>query len=104
MTARGVPFALALASIAAAQSFNGGPALDAQIEQAIRDQLIPGAVLLIGHDSRIVYRKAYGSRALVPAVEPMAIDTIFDAASLTKVIATTSSIMQLFEQRQSPAQ
>lgn len=71
---------------------------DAAIEQAIQHELIPGAVLLIGHDNRIVYRKAYGSRALVPAREQMTVNTIFDAASLTKVVATTPSIMKLFEQ------
>ena len=60
--------------------------------------LIPGAVLIVGHDGQILHRKAYGQRALVPAREPMTVDTIFDAASLTKVIATTPSLMKLFEQ------
>jgi CubicO group peptidase (beta-lactamase class C family) len=60
---------------------------------------IPGAVLLIGHKGQIVHRKAYGKRALVPAAEPMTVDTIFDLASLTKVVATTtSSLMKLFEE------
>ena len=58
----------------------------------------PGAVVLIGHDGQVVYRKAYGKRALVPAPEAMTVDTIFDLASLTKVIATTPSLMKLFEQ------
>ena len=90
---------LACAASAYAQTaFSGGPALDAQIEKAVGDQLIPGAVLLIGHDGRIVYRKAYGSRALIPAREPMTVETIFDAASLTKVIATTSCMMRLLEE------
>ena len=62
------------------------------------DGLIPGAVLLVGHDGAVVYRKAYGERALIPKREPMTVDTIFDAASLTKVIATTPSVMKLFEQ------
>ena len=44
-----------------------------------------------------VYRKAYGKRALVPSEEPMTEDTIFDAASLTKVVATTPAIMLLVE-------
>jgi uncharacterized protein YbbC (DUF1343 family)/CubicO group peptidase (beta-lactamase class C family) len=93
-------FAMAAALLvasAAAQGFPNGPALDADIEQAINDQLIPGAVLLIGHNGQIVYEKAYGSRSLVPAREPMTLDTIFDAASLTKVIATTSCMMKLVE-------
>ena len=80
------------------QSFTGGPALDSAIEQAITDQLIPGAVLVVGHNGQVVYRKAYGSRALVPTRERMTVDTIFDAASLTKVVATTSSMMKLVEE------
>lgn len=71
---------------------------DQPIEKAIKDGLIPGAVLLVGHDGKVVYRKVYGERALLPKREPMTVDTIFDAASLTKVIATTSCVMKLFEQ------
>ncbi len=71
--------------------------VDSVIEQAIADGNIPGAVLVIGHDGAVVYRKAYGSRALDPKREPMTIDTVFDLASLTKVIATTTSVMQLVE-------
>src|SRR5437763_9583 len=81
-----------------AQTFAGSAALDASTEQAIRDGLIPGAVILIGHDGKIVYRKAYGARALVPAREPATLDTIYDIASLTKVVATTPAIMRLYEQ------
>lgn len=89
--------AFSVAAVVCAQTFTAGPDLDEQVEQAIQSNLIPGAVLLIGHDGQVVYRKAYGSRAIVPAAERMTLDTIFDAASLTKVVATTSSIMQLFE-------
>jgi uncharacterized protein YbbC (DUF1343 family)/CubicO group peptidase (beta-lactamase class C family) len=74
------------------------PAIDAVIEQAIHDKNIPGAVLLIGHNGHVVYRKAYGMRALEPRREVMTLDTIFDLASLTKVIATTPAMMQLVEQ------
>ena len=72
--------------------------VDSVIEQAIADGNIPGAVLLVGHDGAVVYRKAYGNRALEPKREPMTVDTIFDVASLTKVIATTTAVMQLVEQ------
>jgi uncharacterized protein YbbC (DUF1343 family)/CubicO group peptidase (beta-lactamase class C family) len=72
-------------------------AVDAIIEQAIADGNIPGAVLIIGHNGKVVYRKAYGSRALEPKREPMTLDTVFDLASLTKVIATTTAVMQLVE-------
>jgi uncharacterized protein YbbC (DUF1343 family)/CubicO group peptidase (beta-lactamase class C family) len=55
-------------------------------------------VLIIGHDGAVIYRKAYGERALEPRREPMTLDTVFDLASLTKVIATTTAVMQLVEQ------
>jgi uncharacterized protein YbbC (DUF1343 family)/CubicO group peptidase (beta-lactamase class C family) len=71
---------------------------DAVIEQSIRDGNIPGAVLLVWHNGHVVYRKAYGHRALEPRREPMTLDTIFDLASLTKVVATTPAVMQLVEQ------
>jgi uncharacterized protein YbbC (DUF1343 family)/CubicO group peptidase (beta-lactamase class C family) len=73
-------------------------AVDAIIEQAIADKNIPGAVLIVGHNGKVVYHKAYGSRALEPKREPMTLDTIFDLASLTKVVATTTAVMQLVQQ------
>jgi uncharacterized protein YbbC (DUF1343 family)/CubicO group peptidase (beta-lactamase class C family) len=72
--------------------------VDAVIEDAIRAQATPGAVLLVGHRGRVVYRKAYGHRAVEPAAEPMTLDTIFDLASLTKVVATAPSVMILVEE------
>ncbi len=73
------------------------PEVDAIVNDAIQTNLIPGAVVFIGRNGHVTYRKAYGSRVLVPQREPMTLDTIFDAASLTKVVATTPSIMRLFE-------
>jgi CubicO group peptidase (beta-lactamase class C family) len=86
------------AAALSAQTFSGGPAVDAAINLAIEQGRLPGAVLIVGHDGQVVYRKAYGKRALVPVPETMTADTIFDCASLTKVVATTSSMMKLFEQ------
>ena len=74
------------------------PQIDAIIDDAVQTNLIPGAVLIIGHNGQVSYRKAYGSRAWIPQREPMTLDTLFDAASLTKVVATTPSVMKLFEQ------
>lgn len=71
--------------------------LDPLMQKAVADHRIPGGVLLVGHNGRIVYRKAFGSRSLEPAREPMTVDTIFDLASLTKCIATTTSIMKLIQ-------
>jgi uncharacterized protein YbbC (DUF1343 family)/CubicO group peptidase (beta-lactamase class C family) len=90
--------ALFFIACAHAQQYSGSPALDSAVEQAIHDNLIPGAVLIVGHDGKTLHRKAYGSRALVPSREAMTVDTIFDAASLTKVVATTTAVMKLFEQ------
>jgi uncharacterized protein YbbC (DUF1343 family)/CubicO group peptidase (beta-lactamase class C family) len=64
----------------------------------IADKKLPGAVVIVGHKGKIVYRKAFGNRSLVPTVEKMTIDTIFDVASLTKPVATATSIMILVEQ------
>jgi uncharacterized protein YbbC (DUF1343 family)/CubicO group peptidase (beta-lactamase class C family) len=72
--------------------------LDPIIDDAIAQQQIPGAVLIVGHNGQIVYRKAFGKRAIVPRREAMTLDTIFDCASLTKVVATTTALMQLWEQ------
>jgi uncharacterized protein YbbC (DUF1343 family)/CubicO group peptidase (beta-lactamase class C family) len=73
------------------------PAIDSAINTAIAEKRIPGGVLWIERDGR-VYRRAYGNRALVPNVEKMTVDTIFDAASITKPVATASSIAVLMQQ------
>lgn len=67
------------------------------VEKEIAAGKIPGAVVLIGHQGRVVYRRAFGYRALKPEKLPMTEDTIFDLASLTKVIATSTAAMQLVE-------
>jgi len=72
--------------------------VDEIVEAAIEAGSMPGAVALAGHRGRIVYRKAFGQRAVAPAAEPMTLDTIFDAASLTKVVATTTAVMMLVEE------
>ena len=90
--------------LSAATAFGQAPldtrlsVLDPIINEAIAQQTIPGAVLIVGNNNQIVYRKAYGSRAIVPRREPMTLDTIFDCASLTKVVVTTTALMQLWEQ------
>jgi uncharacterized protein YbbC (DUF1343 family)/CubicO group peptidase (beta-lactamase class C family) len=74
--------------------------LDPIVQDAIREGQIPGAVLLVGHDGEVIYRKAFGNRSLEPHREPMTVDTIFDIASLTKVVATTTAVMQLVQRGQ----
>lgn len=70
--------------------------IDDAISQAVTDARTPGAVFRIERNGA-VYQKAYGDRMIVPGREVMTEDTIFDAASLTKVIATTSAVMKLVE-------
>ena len=73
-------------------------AIEPLIHNAIAEQKLPGAVVLVGVGERTVYHKAIGQRALVPSPEPMTLNTIFDVASLTKVVATTTSIMILIDE------
>jgi uncharacterized protein YbbC (DUF1343 family)/CubicO group peptidase (beta-lactamase class C family) len=68
------------------------------VDAAIARRELPGAVVLVGRGDAIVYRQAFGQRAVAPSPEPMTEDTIFDLASLTKVVATTTSVMKLLEQ------
>jgi uncharacterized protein YbbC (DUF1343 family)/CubicO group peptidase (beta-lactamase class C family) len=88
---------LASAATAKVSSAPNLAVLDSIVLDAIHDREIPGAVLLVGHNGLVVYRKAFGNRALEPRREPMTVDTIFDIASLTKVVATTTAVMQLVQ-------
>ncbi len=71
--------------------------IDAAISLAISDGRCPGGVLWLERRGA-AYHRAYGERALAPVRKPMSEDTIFDAASLTKVIATTTAVLKLVEQ------
>ncbi len=73
--------------------------MDEAIERAIAEKQCPGGVLWLEHRG-VSYHKAYGNRALVPTKEPMTEDTIFDVASLTKVVACTPAMMLLVERGQ----
>jgi uncharacterized protein YbbC (DUF1343 family)/CubicO group peptidase (beta-lactamase class C family) len=72
--------------------------IDGLIRKDIADGKIPGAVCIVGHKGRIVYRKAFGYAALQPTRRLMTVDAVFDMASLTKVTATAPSIMKLVEE------
>jgi uncharacterized protein YbbC (DUF1343 family)/CubicO group peptidase (beta-lactamase class C family) len=71
--------------------------IDTTIQSAIDRNQIPGGVLWLENIGASPHVKAYGNRALLPQAEPMTTDTIFDIASLTKVVATLPAIMQLIE-------
>ncbi len=72
--------------------------VDEIVQAGIAAKAAPGAVVLIGRGDQTIYEKAYGTRATVPSTEPMTLDTVFDLASLTKVVATTTAVMTLVEQ------
>ena len=72
-------------------------AVDALIQEQVNDGGITGAVLVVGHNGSVVHQKAFGLRAISPRREPMTLDTMFDLASLTKVVATTPSVMRLVQ-------
>jgi CubicO group peptidase (beta-lactamase class C family) len=77
------------------------------VNEAIAAHRMPGAVVQVGHGGSVVVRQPFGERKLpgepglggwpTPA-EPMTVDTIFDLASLTKILATTTAVLQLYEQ------
>jgi uncharacterized protein YbbC (DUF1343 family)/CubicO group peptidase (beta-lactamase class C family) len=72
-------------------------AVDLLVQEQVNDQAITGAVLVVGHVGKIVHQKAFGLRATSPRTEAMTLDTVFDLASLTKVVATTPSVMRLIQ-------
>ena len=74
--------------------------VDALITQALAAKAMPGAVVVVGRGDQVLYEKAFGQRAVTPLAEPMTLDTVFDLASLTKVVATTTAVMQLVERAQ----
>jgi serine-type D-Ala-D-Ala carboxypeptidase len=74
--------------------------IDEVVQAALDHKDLPGCVILVLHRDQVVYRKAFRNRAVLPQVEEMTPDTVFDLASLTKPIATATSIMILVERGQ----
>ncbi len=76
----------------------GLAAVDRLLEQAIADGAFPGAVVAVGHRGRLAHLRAYGHLTYDPGAAPVAPETIYDLASLTKVVATTTVAMTLVDQ------
>ncbi len=72
--------------------------IDGVVSESIARRELPGAVVLAVHRDKVIFRKAYGNRAVEPFAEPMTVDTVFDIASLTKTVATATSVMILIEE------
>jgi serine-type D-Ala-D-Ala carboxypeptidase len=71
--------------------------LDQIVQEAIGRKDFPGAVLLVTREGKTVYRKAFGDSQWIPEPKPMTVDMIFDLASMTKPVATATSVMVLVE-------
>lgn len=90
--------AASLGCAARAAEWSGAEALDRAIDGAIEEGLTPGAVAWIESRGQRLHFASYGSRSILPSREPMTPDTVFDCASLTKVMATAPAIMMLVEE------
>lgn len=77
---------------------NFDPVEDA-FKEAVTQGVVPGAVVLVGKGEGVVFERAFGFRSLVPEKSPMQLDTIFDLASLTKLLATTTAIMIMVQEK-----
>lgn len=71
--------------------------IDDVVDRGMRRGDYPGAVVLVGRHGRIAFQRAYGDRIRIPRRDPMQLDTIFDIASLTKVVVTAPAVMQLID-------
>ena len=71
--------------------------IDEVVREGIAAKAAPGVVVVVGTGDQTLYEKAFGFRAVQPAEEPMTLDTVFDLASLTKVVGTTTAVMTLID-------
>src|SRR6478752_458653 len=74
--------------------------IDAIVAEGLAEKRMPGCVVCVGRHGKIVLLKAYGNKQLEPSEVPMTTDTVFDMASITKPVATATSIMLLVERGQ----
>ncbi len=71
--------------------------IEAIVSQGIEEGKMPGCVVCFGRQGKIAWLKAYGNKRLEPEMELMTTDTLFDMASITKPMATATSVMKLLE-------
>lgn len=73
-------------------------AIDTLVAEGLAEKKMPGCVVCVGRHGQIALLNAYGHKRLLPNEEPMTTDTVFDMASITKPVATATSIIKLIEQ------
>lgn len=71
--------------------------IDSLVQEALEQGRLPGCVVAIGRQGQLVYQRAFGARQLQPGRVEMTTDTVFDLASLTKPLATATSVMLLVQ-------
>src|SRR5258708_5550320 len=76
---------LALAA-RAGKAAPGFSVVDALVQREVDADSITGAVVMVGHQGKVVHERAFGARVLSPKRQPMTLDTVFDLASMTKVV------------------
>jgi len=81
----------------AADSLYDFQKVDREMEKAVKEKVFPGGVLLIGHKSRIVYNKAFGNHTYENNSRLTSTEDLFDLASVSKVVGTTSAAMLLYD-------
>lgn len=90
-------FSLTLPAALSAQSVDWSQ-IESIVEAGIEAGEMPGAVVVVADRNRILYQRAFGHRQIEPEAEPMTVDTVFDMASITKPVATATSVMILVQQ------
>ena len=67
------------------------------MQSAVEERIFPGAVLLVRFQGHLAYQGAFGYAALIPQSEPATLETVYDLASLTKPLATTTAVLCLIQ-------
>lgn len=72
--------------------------VDSVIAEGVIDSAYPGAVLFFGHENNLIYQKAFGKYTYEQNAQMMSTDAIFDMASVSKVVGTTTAAMLLYDE------
>ncbi len=74
--------------------------IDLIARNAVRDRVVPGCQVLVARKGKIVYSKDFGALTYAPGAEKVTDETLYDLASLTKVLGTLQAVMVLYDRKQ----
>lgn len=74
--------------------------IDAMAQNAVKNHVVPGCEILVARKGKIVYSKNFGALTYAAGAEKVTDETLYDLASLTKVLATLQSVMVLYDRKQ----